>query len=140
MKKEYNLKFITPCFCAGADGETAELRVPSIRGAIRWWFRLLGGNKLQEENVFGGISKDQGIKSCIVLRVKNVKLGTHHSLSDNNQFFAGRFKTPLNAETTFILSASFNEGMPTAISAFLSLFGFISFIFSKWLKIIFIYS
>jgi CRISPR type III-B/RAMP module RAMP protein Cmr1 len=110
MKKEYNLKFITPCFCGGADGETAELRVPSIRGALRWWFRLLGGSKDEEVNMFGGIAKDdQGRKSCLVLRIKNIQTGDSCALSENNSFFAGRLKTALNAGTTFTLTVHFNS-------------------------------
>ena len=46
--EEVKLKFklITPAFCGGAIPETqAESRAPSIRGQLRWWFRVLGGFK-----------------------------------------------------------------------------------------------
>ncbi|TAE90912.1 MAG: type III-B CRISPR module RAMP protein Cmr1 [Verrucomicrobia bacterium] len=39
----YQLEIITPCFCAGADQGIAEIRAASIRGQLRWWFRVLGG-------------------------------------------------------------------------------------------------
>lgn len=37
---EYALRLLSPCFNGGAQPmDLAELRVPSIRGQIRWWFR-----------------------------------------------------------------------------------------------------
>ena len=51
----YKLEFITPAFLAGADQGVAELRAASIRGALRWWFRVLGGTKTEETAVFGGV-------------------------------------------------------------------------------------
>lgn len=54
------LEFITPCFCAGADQSKAEIRVPSIRGQLRWWFRVLGGSPAQEKRVFGGVHGNFG--------------------------------------------------------------------------------
>ncbi|MCL2104631.1 MAG: type III-B CRISPR module RAMP protein Cmr1 [Kiritimatiellaeota bacterium] len=37
------LSFITPTFLAGANQNTPEIRASSIRGQLRWWFRVLGG-------------------------------------------------------------------------------------------------
>ncbi len=51
----YKLEFITPAFLAGADQGVAELRAASIRGALRWWFRVLGGTKEEEAAAFGGV-------------------------------------------------------------------------------------
>lgn len=68
--------FITPCFCGGAGQKTAELRAPSIRGELRWWFRVLGGTRLEEAQVFGGIAQDSGpsvLASNLRLRVQTVK-------------------------------------------------------------------
>lgn len=39
----FNVETITPLFLAGADQGTAELRAPSFRGAMRYWFRALVG-------------------------------------------------------------------------------------------------
>ena len=67
---EEKLTLITPCFCAGADPKVAELRAPSIRGQLRWWFRVLGGTPEKEKEVFGGVH--EGAKaSKIVVRVKD---------------------------------------------------------------------
>lgn len=48
---------ITPCMCAGADQSFAEIRPSAIRGALRWWFRALGGTQHQEIETFGGGEK-----------------------------------------------------------------------------------
>ncbi len=54
------LQIITPCFCAGADQSKAEIRPASIRGELRWWFRVLGGSPEQEKAVFGGVHGNFG--------------------------------------------------------------------------------
>lgn len=51
----YELEFITPAFLAGASQGKSELRAASVRGALRWWFRVLGGTKAEETEVFGGV-------------------------------------------------------------------------------------
>lgn len=60
------LKFITPCFCAGADQKNAEIRVPSIRGQLRWWYRACGASREDEAKLFG--STDTG-RSPVRIRV-----------------------------------------------------------------------
>lgn len=69
MTKTYNLEFITPAFLAGADQGKAELRAPSVRGALRWWFRVLGGTRKEEAEVFGGV-QDGARKSKVVVRTE----------------------------------------------------------------------
>lgn len=51
----YDLIGLTPYFGTGATQETNELRAPSIRGQVRWWFRALGGDFATEHAIFGGI-------------------------------------------------------------------------------------
>lgn len=72
MKTDYRLELITPCFCAGADQGKAEIRPPSIRGELRWWFRVLGGSPEDERTVFGGVHHDPKA-SAIVVRVSDVQ-------------------------------------------------------------------
>ncbi len=36
---KFTLETITPLFLAGADGQTPELRPPSIKGMMRFWWR-----------------------------------------------------------------------------------------------------
>lgn len=80
--KTYHVEIITPCFCSGADQSRAEIRVPSIRGQLRWWFRALGGTAEEEKAVFGGVHALQGEKreesaksSALVVRVSDVIKG-----------------------------------------------------------------
>jgi len=46
-------------FLAGADGKTPELRAPSIKGAVRFWWRAMNGClsikdlKEKESEIFG---------------------------------------------------------------------------------------
>ncbi len=65
----YHLTFLTPCFCAGANPSVAEIRAPSIRGKLRWWFRVLSGTFEEESEVFGAASGDGAISSSLMLRV-----------------------------------------------------------------------
>ena len=48
------LTVTTPMFCGGAD-QHAEARVPSLRGALRFWFRALAGHALGDN--LAGIAK-----------------------------------------------------------------------------------
>lgn len=41
----FNCELITPLFMSGADGITPELRAPSIKGAMRYWWRAMHGDK-----------------------------------------------------------------------------------------------
>jgi CRISPR-associated protein Cmr1 len=43
QKVTFTLRVLTPLFLAGADSTTAELRAPSFRGLMRYWYRALVG-------------------------------------------------------------------------------------------------
>ena len=75
MKTLYKgeLKFITPAFLSGADQNKPEIRVPSIRGELRWWFRAVGGTAEDETEIFGGVHGG-AVSSSVVIRVSEVKL------------------------------------------------------------------
>ncbi len=79
--KQGTFKFetITRCFAGGAEPEKqAEIRVPAIRGQLRWWFRVLGGFaslarqpvREQEEFIFGSAAGGAGKASRLIVRVK----------------------------------------------------------------------
>ncbi|MBI3326914.1 MAG: type III-B CRISPR module RAMP protein Cmr1 [Nitrospinae bacterium] len=62
---------VTPLFCAGADQQMPEIRVPSIRGAMRFWFRALHGAVVgddikalqqRESAVFGATEQASKVK------------------------------------------------------------------------------
>ncbi|OPL17085.1 MAG: hypothetical protein AVO38_05640 [delta proteobacterium ML8_D] len=50
-------EFITPCFCGGADQSKPELRIQSIRGQLRWWYRICGATQEEEAELFGSTDK-----------------------------------------------------------------------------------
>ena len=59
---------VTPLFCAGADPEHAELRLPSFKGALRFWWRALAWSRYgpdletirkQEDALFGSADGGQ---------------------------------------------------------------------------------
>lgn len=72
---------ITPMFLSGADGQTPELRPPSIKGALRFWWRAMNGDlklkdlKEQEAMIFGGSLEEQG-RSRVIIKCKQEKFNT----------------------------------------------------------------
>lgn len=68
IQRVYHIEFLTPAFCAGALQDQAELRPPAIRGALRWWFRALGGSREEEASIFGSVQKDSQESSQIIVR------------------------------------------------------------------------
>jgi CRISPR/Cas system CMR-associated protein Cmr1 (group 7 of RAMP superfamily) len=71
MNWQQEIQLLTPCFCRGAYRDQPEIRVPSIRGMVRWWFRALGGTPDQEKALFGGVHAG-AVASRLVFRVGSV--------------------------------------------------------------------
>lgn len=73
---KFKCEIITPMFIGGADGKSAELRPPSIKGALRFWWRSFNSNiclkdlKNKEAEIFGGTEKNQS-KSKFSINVKH---------------------------------------------------------------------
>lgn len=83
IRQTYQIDIITPCFCGGAEPEKqAEIRAPSIRGQLRWWFRVLGGFKSlahlplpeQENLIFGSTAGAEGTAGKLAVRVTGPRL------------------------------------------------------------------
>ncbi|GAB4246419.1 MAG: hypothetical protein Kow00109_22500 [Acidobacteriota bacterium] len=98
-EKRYDLELLTWTFCGGADQKRAEIRVPSIRGQVRWWFRALGGTWEEERELFGGVLHDSPKRSKVVLRlVEPVVSDNAKNLEDlglKNDFELGYLLFPL---------------------------------------------
>jgi CRISPR-associated protein Cmr1 len=68
-------EIVTPMFCYGADGKTPELRVPSLKGALRFWWRAIHPNlnldelKKKETEIFGGSGDNEAKKSSFFLQI-----------------------------------------------------------------------
>ena len=65
---EATYRVVTPMFCAGAEPEQAELRLPSFKGVLRFWWRALSWARLrgdlakileEEAELFGSSSGGQ---------------------------------------------------------------------------------
>lgn len=72
--QEYEVEIVTPLFLGGADPKKAELRAPSIKGALRFWWRALYGSddledmKRREAEIFGS---PEG-KSAVIIQLVNI--------------------------------------------------------------------
>ena len=73
---EATYRVVTPMFCAGATPEQAELRLPSFKGVLRFWWRALSWSRLrgdvtkirdEEAELFGSSS---GGQSRVALRLE----------------------------------------------------------------------
>lgn len=67
------LETITPIFLSGADQLATELRAPSVRGALRFWFRATRGAEIEEtqlrreeDALFGAPDGENGASKVIV--------------------------------------------------------------------------
>jgi CRISPR type III-B/RAMP module RAMP protein Cmr1 len=78
IRQTYQFEILTPCFCGGAEPlQQPEIRAASIRGQLRWWFRVLGGFKSlapadacrQEKQVFGSAAGESGHTGQLIVRV-----------------------------------------------------------------------
>ena len=85
MKRaSFPFEVLTPAIAGGAQPkQRAEIRPSSIRGQLRWWFRVLGGFQAQsgsvrarEAEVFGSIADGQPAASKLVVRVCNAPAST----------------------------------------------------------------
>lgn len=54
----FRMEVVTPLFLSGADQTQAELRAPSIKGALRFWFRAMMGGIVGAENTAAIFAKE----------------------------------------------------------------------------------
>ena len=73
-RQEFEVEIVTPLFLGGSDPKKAEIRVPSIKGALRFWWRALYGNddlksmKKREDEIFGSTKQ----KSSFDLQINQI--------------------------------------------------------------------
>jgi CRISPR-associated protein Cmr1 len=68
----FTCETITPMFLSGADGTSPELRAPSIKGALRFWWRAMNGHrfenveemKAEEGKIFGDTANRSKVNIC----------------------------------------------------------------------------
>lgn len=102
----HRITFLTPLFSRGSYDDRPEIRPPSIRGQLHWWFRALGGRHSDEKVIFGGVH-NHAVASKIVVRVGNIKgrQAAAPTLPHKGRGLASE-KTAFLAETSFELHLS----------------------------------
>ena len=81
VRRTYRCELLTPMIMSGADQSVAELRAPSFKGALRWWWRALNPTlpgpdgrytvlRKKEDQLFGGVHGESALKSKVSLSVK----------------------------------------------------------------------
>lgn len=87
----FDCEIITPMFLYGACGKTPELRAPSIKGAMRFWWRAVRAEndltkmKNLEDSIFGGSGEKEGRSKfsitvkCDSISTKRHKILPHHT-------------------------------------------------------------
>ena len=98
---EATYRVVTPMFCAGAEPEQAELRLPSFKGVLRFWWRALSWSRLggdlakileEEAELFGSSSGGQSRVSLRLEKATRPKLvlkGAVLSISSEDQRTVG---------------------------------------------------
>ena len=85
----FTCEVVTPMFLAGADGNKPEFRPPSIKGALRFWWRAMHGNmnieqlRNEETRIFGGGGNDAE-RSKVNIRVSHPNLPLQGNLPTKN--------------------------------------------------------
>ncbi len=77
VTEKVELKIVTPLFMSGADSDNAELRVPSIKGVMRYFYRAamaednLEKLRKKETDLFGGASDKDSFRAKVGMFIKN---------------------------------------------------------------------
>jgi len=138
----FECETITPMFLAGADGKTPELRAPSIKGALRFWWRAMNSDLTydqllkEEEKLFGG-TQTQNLKSPILLKISQPQFDEVHARTYKNyhglaylyysmiHFGGGRSAVPPKTKFDVVLKAKGEKTIKKSIACFwlLTFFG-----------------
>lgn len=100
----FEIETITPMFLSGADQGRAELRAPSIKGLLRFWWRAMHPTsnmdilKQKENSIFGsGGENDSGGSSFSIRLAYNAVPTTKEKLPKQNIIVTSKGKTfPVN--------------------------------------------
>ncbi len=108
----FTCETITPMFLSGADGQTPELRPPSIKGALRFWWRAMNGHlslkelKERESEIFGG-TEGSG-RSKLLIRAKILNHSTGIEMLVPHKSFMKQVAFKAN-QTTFEIKLSLTQ-------------------------------
>jgi len=66
-KTTHTLELLTPAWAGGATPSSqAEIRVPTLRGQLRQWLRLLNPEQDLDQSIFGAIPENEAARSSLV--------------------------------------------------------------------------
>lgn len=111
----FDCETTTPMFLGGADGQTPELRPPSIKGLMRFWWRAMNEHlsikdfkdlKYEEAKIFGASDEKIG-RSRFNIRTLNNHLETQAYHPVPRKHFTLRAIRP-NQKISIILSSHYN--------------------------------
>jgi hypothetical protein len=110
----HRITFLTPLFSKGSYDNRPEIRPPSIRGQLHWWFRALGYSYADEMTIFGGVHGGARA-SKVVVRVGGI-VGQSGEVATLPHKHAGQAspKAAFMAGTAFDLHLSTRLGGLTA--------------------------
>jgi len=73
MQWTLTLRVFTPLVMAGAEQQgLAEWRAASVKGVVRWWFRIAGGSRSDEERLFGAVGQGGARASLLTVETPPV--------------------------------------------------------------------
>lgn len=113
---QVDLAFLTPAFLAGADQDGApELRIPSLRGALRHWLRAIDPAWPDRERVLFGDTRRQGAALIRLVPMSATPppwSWSEHARTIDRVFMVGRGKEAKNGVKYlgYTLSLRGNEG------------------------------
>ncbi len=114
----FTCETVTPMFLAGADGSTPELRPPSIKGALRFWWRALNAGRFKSiaelKEAEGAIFGDTKKRSRIIIQPieydeDNIHIKSYPMLPHNNKAPQNAFAAEENATTEFSITFLLND-------------------------------
>lgn len=112
-KITFTCEVITPMFLAGADGQTPELRAPSIKGAMRFWWRAMNGHlglkdlKEKEGEIFGDTTKKSKFSISVV--PKSIQVGKERPvLHEGKRYRLPCIKEGSTFDVTFRIPNEYN--------------------------------
>ena len=87
---EISYRIVTPMFIGGAEPEKqAELRAPSLKGALRFWYRAINSDYREHEmEIFGGSGREQGQASFLLRIDRQVKSTSSKQLKHHTKYLA----------------------------------------------------
>ncbi len=95
--RDYEIEVVTPLFLSGADQTNVELRAPSIKGQLRWWWRAMHGHltlselKKKEEEIFGSTSKRSSFS--LIVDSAHIKMSKDNLPPGKKEMVTSRGKT-----------------------------------------------